>query len=310
MLHSMKTLSNAAQQKARDFILTHARPLEQALYSYEFEQGDKDTVLEVLKAFQNPDGGFGKALEPDFRAERSSALATSVALNTFRELEIPAENPLISKAIVYLLKSYDREKDVWRIIPEGTDSSPHAPWWSQERLETTFGGFCWNPKAELVGYLWDYGSLVPAGFKSAVLDSAVRALETPSQNLGADALLCYSRLLVTKSLAEEIRVQLQKILQELVPVSTETAPEKWGGYCLKPLWIVHSTDSPFYEALAEAVEANLDYEIETQSPDGSWTPNWNWAGMFPEAWQQAEREWRGNLTLRNLRSLKSFGRLE
>lgn len=306
----MKTLSKAAQQKARDFLFAQVRPLEQALYHYEFEQGSKEAVLEELGKFQNPDGGFGRALEPDFRAVESSALATSVALDILRELKIPAENSLVSQAIGYLLESYDREKGVWRIIPEGTDSNPHAPWWSQERLESTFDDFRWNPKAELAGYLWDYESLVPAEFKSAVLDSAVSALENPPESIGADALLCYARLITTQNLPADIQALLQKTLQKLVPASVETDPEKWGGYCLKPLWIVNSADSPFYDTLADVVEGNLDYEIGTQRQDGSWAPNWNWAGMFPEDWQKAEREWRGNLTLRNLRSLKNFGRLE
>ena len=306
----MKKFSKAAKQKARDFLLTQARPLEQALYRYEFEQGDKETVLEELGEFQNPDGGFGHALEPDFRAEQSSALATSVALDILRDLDISAENPLVSRSIAYLLESYNPETGVWRIIPEGTDASPHAPWWSQERLETTFDGFRWNPKAELAGYLWTYESLVPVELKNAVLDSAVQAIEAPLESIGGDALLCYTRLIATKNLPADIQRRIRNSLQELIPVSVELDPEKWGDYCLKPLWLVNSPASPFYETLAEAVESNLDYEIESQCQDGSWTPNWNWAGTFPEAWKQAEREWRGILTLRNLRSMKNFGRLE
>lgn len=59
-----------------------------------------------------------------------------------------------------------------------------------------------------------------------------------------------------------------------------------------------------------ALEQNLDYEIEQQCEDGSWSPNWSWFGQFPEEWPTAEREWRGVLTLRTLRALQAFGRLK
>ena len=47
----MKTLSKTAQQKACDFIVAQARPLERALYQYEFEQRSQEAVLEELGTF-------------------------------------------------------------------------------------------------------------------------------------------------------------------------------------------------------------------------------------------------------------------
>lgn len=87
----MKLLSKEQQHNAKHFILQSARPLEQALYRYHFESGTKEDVLKQFETFQNSDGGFGHALEPDLRAPESSALATSVALNILRELETPPQ---------------------------------------------------------------------------------------------------------------------------------------------------------------------------------------------------------------------------
>jgi hypothetical protein len=87
-------------------------------------------------------------------------------------------------------------------------------------------------------------------------------------------------------------------------------PAAWAAYGLQPLTVVTSPNSPFAAMLANEIEANLDYQIEQQQADGSWGPNWSWADSFPEAWAQAEQEWRGVFTVKTLKTLQNFGRLE
>jgi hypothetical protein len=52
-------------EKVRQFIYRNARPLDIARFQYHFENGTKEAVLTALVAYQNADGGFGRALEPD-----------------------------------------------------------------------------------------------------------------------------------------------------------------------------------------------------------------------------------------------------
>lgn len=53
---------------------TKAKPLERAMFEFEFDNGGKEGVLEALEAYRNEDGGFGKGIEPDFRCAASFAL--------------------------------------------------------------------------------------------------------------------------------------------------------------------------------------------------------------------------------------------
>ena len=76
------------------------------------------------------------------------------------------------------------------------------------------------------------------------------------------------------------------------------------------LEIVPSPDSPSAATFASEIEVNLDYEIRQQESDGSWAPSWNWGALFPEAWEEAKREWKGIITIDMLKCLRSFGRLE
>ena len=75
----MKLLSREAFERAADFLRHGARPLERALFAHAFEDGGRTPVLAALVPYQNDDGGFGRALEPDMRAEASSVVATTRA---------------------------------------------------------------------------------------------------------------------------------------------------------------------------------------------------------------------------------------
>lgn len=63
----MGILSKQAFETARSFLRTRARRLDQAVFEYRFEGGSASAVLDALGEYQNPDGGFGRALEPDLR---------------------------------------------------------------------------------------------------------------------------------------------------------------------------------------------------------------------------------------------------
>ena len=43
---------------------------------------------------------------------------------------------------------------------------------------------------------------------------------------------------------------------------------------------------------------------------GAWSPSWTWFGQHDDTWPQAEREWKGVLTIKTLLQLRSFGRIE
>ena len=68
-------LSSSGLRAVREFLIRTARPLERALFYYRFENGPTEAILDALASFLNPDGGFGRALEPDL--DRKSTRLTS-----------------------------------------------------------------------------------------------------------------------------------------------------------------------------------------------------------------------------------------
>jgi hypothetical protein len=302
-------LTQKSFRNAKKFIEDNARPLEAARFQFHFESGSLTSIISKLSEYQNQDGGFGHALEPDLRAPESSVLCTSVAFQVFREIRVERNTNLVGKAIDYLLETLDKEKLHWRIIPAQVESSPHAPWWDQAGATNNFDSFSLNPTAEILGYLYEFGQGVPKDILGSISQRVISYLEE-SGEIKMHEFLCCLRLLETKDIPESLGQKVYHRLMVFIPQLVEKDPIGWEGYNLKPLQVVDSPTSPFMNDLENAVEENLAYEISSQNVDGSWSPNWTWGGVFPDDWERARMEWSGVITLQKLLVLKRFGRIE
>lgn len=304
-------LSLESQHRARTFVMEQGRPLEQALSRFFFDGEPAQAALDELAFYQNADGGFGHGLEPDLQLPASSVLATTVALQHLRALGAGEDNSLALGAMRYLMATFDPAIEAWPIIPNTVDEAPHAPWWAfDDQLAERWRGFKANPRAEIVGYLFDYPALSPVDLREELAEVQAMHLETSAGALETHDLLCYVRLVETHGLPGPLRSWLLPRLAPVVDRLVATQPEAWAQYGLKPLAVAGSPDSPFAGQLAAAIERNLDYEISQQGPDGAWAPAWSWFGLYEDAWPQAERDWKSVLTVKTLRQLQQFDRLE
>ena len=304
-----RMLSKEAFGASRRFIEANARPLEIARFHYHFDGASHEPAIAALRKFQNSDGGFGHALEPDLRTSESSALCTSIAFQVLRSTQALLDDALISSTTAYLLETLDRKIGHWRIIPQSAEESPHAPWWNQENREDIFVRFSLNPTAEILGYLYDCQRYVPSDIITLISDGVINHLSA-LENIEMHELLCCLRLLRTETLPETARDPIYQKLSHLVDGMVECDPTKWEGYCLRPLQVADDPGSPFVAGIEDAVASNLDYEISSQNDDGSWTPTWSWGSAFPDAWEEASREWSGIITIEKLLLLKRFRRIE
>ncbi|MDT5025012.1 MAG: hypothetical protein QOE61_1438 [Micromonosporaceae bacterium] len=306
----MKMLTRTAFEQARQHLFQQGRSLDRVRYRFHFESGPAGAVLDELARYQNPDGGFGHALEPDLRTPASSAIATSVAFSVFRELEVAATQPLAKRAVDFLLKTFDTDRRGWQIVPPQVEDTPRAPWWTYADIDTTFGGCLLNPTASLVGALCDYAVLVPPAFLTEMISAVLERVQSASA-FSMDTFRCLLELAETQSLPEWARQQLRSKLLEAVPAAIEKDPAAWATYSLQPLDVIRSPRSFLATAVDGAVvDANLDYWIDQQSADGSWPLSWTWAHVNEQAWRQAEQEWKGFVTVERLATLLAFGRVE
>jgi hypothetical protein len=302
----MSMLRPDAFERADRFLREQARPLEGALFQHDFRGAGSDAALEALSAFQNDDGGFGHGLEPDAATPSSGALATSVALHHLASLQVPSDDPRVTRAVAYLRATLDPEHWTWRIVPEDTDAHPHAPWWGSEGLEERFGEFQVNPRGDIVAALYAFPGVVEEGWLEPLAEDTVRAIET--RTLEMHDLLNAVSLLESPGIPVGWRARVRSAC-EAAAESVPRDPAQFEGYGLRPVDLAPRPDAALHHLFADAVHANLDVLVAQQEEDGAWAPSWAW-GAYPEAWAEARRAWQGVLTLRALRVLRGYGRIE
>jgi hypothetical protein len=308
----VKKLTLSAFDRAKRFLQTEARELERRLFEFHFggEEGARRRVIEELASYQNPDGGFGRALEPDVRMQGSSVLATKFALQVLIDVQAPAQEKLVRDGIAYLLGAFDKGRAVWPIVPQEVMDAPHAPWWNVEGLEKEFGSYLANPKAGVVRCLLAYQELVSRDFIEEVLVGLMENLERLPIEMSLFDAMSFLLLLQSDRLDDRYRAKLRSKMGETGAQIVASSPDQWLTFAAKPLWLAPSPEAPLAEVLERLVQENLDFEIEHQNRDGSWSPTWSWGTAYPETWKEAEREWRGILTLAMLRSLRDYNRIE
>jgi len=123
----MRNLSKNQIKKIKDFIFRNGRLLERKLFSFFFENGNKDEVIKAIVAYQNLDGGFGNGIELDLLCPDSTAIGTETAMYIFDLLEI-SENDIIDELVKWIINTQNDQGYI-NHPPENLDSYPHQPWW-------------------------------------------------------------------------------------------------------------------------------------------------------------------------------------
>jgi hypothetical protein len=306
----MQHLSPERFEKAVNFIKQRGRPLEQAMVAHMFENAHLDTVLEALAKYQNPDGGFGHALEPDVRTPDSSVIATTIALQYLRDLRVPTVHPLWHGAMKFLSATYDHEKHLWWSVPADVSKAAHAPWWNP--ADPGGGSLTLNPRAEIVGYLFDVHDLpeyLPSSLRETLLEQVVHELESRPNELERHELQCVVRLVEVEDLPADWRERIMRVVHTAASGAVSRHPDEWAGYTLTPLDVVSSPKSLLYQKYADVIPANIDFIVAQQHSEGYWSPTWSWSDSRV-SWAEVENDLRSLLTGHYLELLRRFDAID
>jgi len=264
-------------RRAGAFLQANGRLLERQLFSALFCGADSAPARAALRCYQNPDGGFGRALVPELRGSHSSGAASVHALRVLDALDAFGD-PCLEPALLYLADlAPSLEVSAAAVVLLSEHGMGH-PW-----LEPA-SEFCWralsiyaDPPAGIEGAPPSFEALFPA------LEFLARA--QPPDFLAPDP----------TSLHKEIEtLVLEWDLVSFDPDAAGPSPLDWAPTPQSPGRLLF-TDCQ--------IELHLHALAARQLTDGGWpVPR---PGPSPAA----TLERRGLATLDALRRLRAYGAL-
>jgi len=300
-----------ALEKAREFVYKNARPIDVARWDFLFENGDGSEVIKYLSSYQNKDGGFGNALEPDCWNKKSTPMQTWAATKIIKEIGLENKShPLISGILKYLSSGDEFDGHRWHGLNTVQSNSdfPHAPWWSYSQKEEK--GY--NPTASLIGFILKY-----ADEKSSLHLLACRLAQEaygylkknfPLESMHETAcfvdLYEYMKACKIPGLPdlEEFRSLLRQQIKKVITYHTDS----WRTeYVCRPSQFISSKKSDFYSGNEEICDFEFGFIKQTQNLDGTWNVPWNW-DAFPAQWSISENWWKSDIIIRNMVYIKAF----
>ncbi|MDE3228935.1 MAG: hypothetical protein KGO05_03560 [Chloroflexota bacterium] len=281
--------------QATAFMWAGARLLDRRRFAQRFLGGERQATLDALRPYQNADGGFGNALEPDLRGPDSQPVPTWTALVILEEADA-LDDPLATRACDYLQTITTAEGGVPFVLPSAR-GYPHAPWWETDDHPPA----ALNPTAAIAALLHKRHIAHP--WLAPATDYCWRELETTADvsPYTMRAVLPFLDHAPDRERAERVFARLgPKLLAEghvaLAPTD-EANTHSPLNFAPTPQSIARRLFSD------EVIADHLDALAAAQQPDGGWPINWL-------AWNPlAALEWRGVVTIEALATLRAYGRL-
>jgi hypothetical protein len=280
-------------ESAERFVLANARLLDRHRLAVLLHGAPVAPVLAALRAYRNPDGGFGHALEPDVRGPESEPAATLHALEVLGEIGA-LDDPMVGDAAAWVAAIADPGGGVPFVLPTAA-AHPHAPWMvpSDGGSHLTFA---------IAGALWEAGSGEP--WLQRATEGCWAKLERPDElsayfvKFALDFLDAVPNQARAGAAIETLRDRIGP--DGSIPVPGGTEDERLTPLTLSP--------RPGRRSRAlftdDQIEADLDGLQQGQEDDGGWTFDWL-------AWSPGQSvEWRGAMTLRALATLHAHRRID
>jgi hypothetical protein len=284
----MSTDLNAARQ----FVESTARVLERHQLAVLLDDGPVEPVLAALRAYQNPDGGFGHALEPDVRCPGSQPAAAQLALDVLADVDA-ARDPMVEAAADWISSIAHPDGGVPTVLPSA-DGHPRAPWMVP------------NPEAGFLTYALA-AKLWRLGIKHAWLEKATawcwREIDAMTDPGGYTVLFALQFLDAVPDPARASDA-VERLRPAIRPDGTVAIPGGTEGEHVTPLELSPRPGAPSRALFTDAqIDADLDRLEGEQLDDGGW--DFHFLHFSPGQ----TVEWRGAVTLGAIRTLREHGRV-
>jgi hypothetical protein len=282
------------------FMLNQARLLEKRLFATLFLGQPGAHVVDALRGYQNDDGGFGHALEPDKRCPASLPIDVETAFGAMAAAGTvdagAVDVHMITKACDFLAANADSDGAV-PLAFSVIEQFPRAVHWSDWAYAPAL-----NPTAGLAGLLYQLG--VDHPWRAQATEYCWQRL-APGNPLG-DAHTLSEVMIFLANVPDRDRADqhARAIAAHFDDIDMFHLDPDAEGYGVTPLQIAPEPGSRWRALFSDAlIDRHLDRLLKSQLDDGGWPISWE-----PPS-QAATLEWRGVVTLAALRTLTAYGRI-
>lgn len=326
----MELLSKQAFDTATQYIKQNADPINQAWYSYNFEEMPTDAFMDVLTTYQHDNGGFG-GLYYEFDYQGPCLKSTEVAIKYILELneKPPANHPMIQRMMGYILNGYHPEIGNWGDVAEPeVNNGVHCHWVryrgeeiiaienEDERIEK----YDANEKVCFAAFVALYSDLVPNELYHDIIKYPIEYIlryydkNSPTYKKAIFDEGCpydfeYFQWFIPCLKDKDMANKLTSVLCQNPCAFMELDYAKsQNDYVHLPCDSVRSPESIIYTAVKELVDNSLEYRMKQQSTDGRWPLGWSMGES--EEFRKLQTLYEIYRTVDMLVKLKKFGRIE
>lgn len=279
---------NAAER----FMFENARLLDRHRIAVLLHDSPIEPVLAALRAYRNPDGGFGHGLEPDVRGPFSEPVSTLGALEVLVEIGA-RDDAMINDAAAWLSSIAFDDGSITMAMPTAA-GFPHAPW-----MTPSEGG------SHLTFML--AAVLAEAGVSDPWLDRACAwCWKRIESEQGLNGYWIKAGIAFLDSAEDEDRAMkaIRGLGERLDPDGSIPVPGGVEDERLRPLTL---SPRPGLRSRCLFTQSQVDAELDAiergQQPDGGWAFDFL-------AWCPGQAlDWRGGVTLGAVRTLRLHGRI-
>jgi hypothetical protein len=282
-------MSTNILESAEIFIWNNARLLERHLFSFLFKGGARQNIIASLSAYQNEDGGFGNALEPDKRTRSSQPIDQEVALRILDDVGFDVA--IAGKICDFLMSITTEEGGVPFVLPS-VRNAPRAEWWNTEDNPPA----SINPTASIAGLLHKHK------FQHVWLQKASEYCWRKIDGLhnGSEHDLLCAALFLEHVPDRDRAEKVFQLIGEQIKKQTAFDPES-PGYTFKPLTWAPTPDSLCRSLFEDnQIDSHLKALANGQQEDGGWPISW------PAISPACELEYRGVVTIGALKTLRAY----
>ena len=312
----MKRLTTEGLLEISRWMHRNARKIDLAVWQYHFEKGSEEAVASALAYYQNEDGGFGHALEPDSWNPSSSPYTTMYAANILKDVGfLDMRHPMVQGIFRFFYSCPHASESGWHFSIPTNDGFPHAPWWSYSQEANEYESI--GLTAQIAGFVLRYGDKDSGLYQKAAAasDIVIEKLKAPGRlgDMGVGGYCALLDSIQKTGLQEHFDCAfLAQALRHKVHDTIERDTSKWVYYGVRPSNYICSPLSPYYRDNEDIVQKELDYLIDTRPMGGVWPIPWSWFDnneKYPKEFAISENWWKAAKATEKVLLLKRFGRL-